>query len=131
MQEPRPVLHAATHILIRDRVGRLAHELLHVLDPAHLGVYLLQHLGALLQAEHDVLLDQGELDARGQLLQLLQLRVRPREQRFLVLLPPEGEQCALLVALPEHLPRDGGLPVGEDGYAALILVKLVALGLEV
>ena len=66
----------STNLLVRDRISRLAHEPLDVGKAAHLGVNLLEDLGALLQAEEDVLLDQGELDARCELLQLLKLAVR-------------------------------------------------------
>lgn len=119
------------HILIGDGVGGLAHELLDVLEPAHLGVDLLEDLGALLQAEDDVLLDLGELDARGEALELLELGVGLGEQGLLVLLLAQGGEGALLVALREHLPRDVGLAVREDGDAPLVLVELVALDLEV
>lgn len=121
----------ATYLLISNGIGRLAHELLDVLDPADLGVYLLQHLGALLQAEHHVLLDHGELDRGRELLELLELGVRFLEEGLLVFLPAEGEQRAGLVAFREHLFRDGGLLVGQDGDAALVLVELVALELKV
>lgn len=120
-----------THILISDGVGRLAHQLLDVLYAAHLGVYLLEDLCALLQAEDDVLLYLRELDVGRQLLELLQLAVSLGEQRLLVLLAAQGEQGALLVALGQHLLGDLGLAVGEDGYAPLVLVQLVALGFEV
>ena len=53
-----------TNLLIGNCISRLAHELLNVLDAAHLGVDLAQHFGALLQAKDNVLLDQRELDAR-------------------------------------------------------------------
>lgn len=119
------------HILIGDGFGGLAHELLDVLEPAHLGMDLLEDLGALLQAEDDVLLDLGELDARGEALELLELGVGLGEQGLLVLLLAQGGEGALLVALREHLPRDVGLAVGEDGDAPLVLVELVALDLEV
>lgn len=56
-----------THSLIGNGVCRFAHQLLHVLNTAHLGMYLLEHLGALLQAEDDILLYQGELDVGGEL----------------------------------------------------------------
>jgi len=102
-----------------------------VLDAAHLGVNLLQHLGPLLQAEDDVLLDQGELDARRQALELLELGVRLGEEGLLVLLAAEGEEGALLVALCEEGFRDLRLAVREDRYASLVLVELVALEFEV
>lgn len=102
-----------------------------MLYAAHLGMYLLEHLCSLLQAKDDVLLDLGELDVGGQLLELLQLAVCLGEERLLVLLAAEGEQGALLVALGQHLLGDLGLAVGEDSYAPLVLVQLVALGFEV
>lgn len=102
-----------------------------MLYAAHLGMYLLEHLCSLLQAKDDVLLDLGELDVGRQLLELLQLAVCLGEERLLVLLAAEGEQGALLVALGQHLLGDLGLAVGEDGYAPLVLVQLVALGFEV
>lgn len=120
-----------THILIRNSVGRLPHQFLDMLYAAHLGVYLLKHLGALLQAEYDVLLDLRELDVGRQLLELLELAIGLGEQRLLVLLAAQGEQGALLVALGQHLLGDLGLAVGEDGYAPLVLVQLVALGFEI
>lgn len=123
--------HPRAYLLVSDGVGRLAHELLDVLDAAHLGVDLLQDLGALLQAEHDVLLDHGELDGRGELLELFELGVRLLEEGLLVLFPAEGEEGALLVALCEHLLRDGSFLIREDSDAALVLVELVALELEV
>lgn len=119
------------HILVCDGVGGLAHQLLDVLEAAHLGVYLLENLCALLQAEDDVLLDLGELDARRQPLELLELGVGLCEQRLLVLLLAEGGERALLVALREHLPGDVGLAVRQDGDTPLVLVELVALDLEV
>lgn len=94
-------------------------------------MYLLEHLGALLQAKHDILLYERELDVGGQLLQLLQLCVRLCEERLLVFLPAEGEERALLVTLGQHLPRDLGFSVGEDRYAPLVLVEPVPLGLEI
>jgi hypothetical protein len=121
----------STYPLVRNRVCRVPHQLLDVLDAAHLGVDLAQHARALLQAEHDVLLDQRELDARRQLLELRQLRVRLGEERLLVLLAAQGEQRALLVVLREHGARDGGFAVGQDGDAPLVLVEAVALGFEV
>lgn len=102
-----------------------------MLDAAHLGVDLLEHLGALLQAEDDVLLDQRELDAARELLELRQLRVRLLQQRLLVFLPPQREQRALLVARREHLPRYGRLFVREHRDAPLVLVQLVALEFHV
>lgn len=117
--------------MVGNRIGRLAHELLDVLDAAHLRVDFLQDLCALLQTEHDVLLDHGELDRGGELLELLELGVRLLEEGLLVLFPAQGEERARLVALGEHLFRDGGLFVGQDGDAALVLVQLVALELEV
>ena len=98
---------------------------------AHLLVDLLQDLGALLEAEDDVLLDLRELDARRQLLELLQLRVRLGQQRLLVLLAPQRQQRLLLVALGEHLLRDGRLAVCQAGDVALVVVQLIALDLEV
>lgn len=124
-------MHYFPNLLIRNRIGRLAHQLLDVLNPAHLRVDLLEHLGTLLEAEDDVLLYEGELDVGRELLQLLELRVRLDQQRLLVLLAPQGEEGALLVALGEHLLGDLRLLVGEDGDAALVLVQFVALDLHV
>ena len=56
---------ARAHPLIRDRVGRLAHELVDALD-RHLGVELLEHGVSLLETKDHILLDQRELD-RGDL----------------------------------------------------------------
>ena len=56
-----------TYLLISNRIGRLAHELLDVVDAAHFGVDLPEDFGSLLQAEYDVLLDEGELDEGGEL----------------------------------------------------------------
>lgn len=117
--------------MVSNGISALAHKLLDVLDAAHLGVDLLEDAGALLEAEDDVLLDEGELDVAGQLLELGQLQVRLLKQGFLVLLPPQGEQGALLVARRQHLPRDGRLLVREHRDPSLILVQLVALQLEV
>lgn len=120
-----------TYLLISNGIGRLAHQLLHVLDAAHLGVDLLEHLCTLLQSKQDVFLDESKLDAGGELLELLQLAVCLGEERFLVLLASEGEEGAFLVALGEHLFCYLGLAVGQDGYTLLVLVELVPLVLEV
>lgn len=102
-----------------------------MLNAAHLGVYLLQNLGTLLQAKYNILLDHGELDGGGEFLELLELGVRLLEEGLLVLFAAEGEEGAWLVALCEHLLRDGGFLICQDGDAALILVELVALELHV
>ena len=102
-----------------------------MLDPAHLGVDLLEHARPLLQAKDNVLLDQRELDGGRQLLELLQLPVRLGQERLLVLLAAQGEESAFLVVLGEHFPRDGGFSVREHGDAPLVLVQAVALGFEV
>ncbi len=102
-----------------------------MLDAAHLGVDLLEHARALLQAEDDVLLYQGELDAVGELLQLGQLGVRLGQELLLVLLAAQGEEGALLVAGREELARHVRLLVRQQDDAALVLVELVALELEV
>lgn len=83
-----------------------------MLDATHLGVDLLEHAGALLEAVDDVLLDEGELDVAGELLQLGELGVRLDEELLLVLLAAQGEEGALLVAGGEHLARDVRLLVG-------------------
>ena len=119
------------YLLVRDGLGRLAHELLDVLDTAHLGVDLLKHARALLQAEDDILLDEGELDVARQLLELGELGVRLDEELLLVLLAPQGEERALLVARREHLPRDVRFFVRQEHDAPLVLVELVALELQV
>lgn len=123
--------HLADFLLVRNGIRRLAHELLDVIDAAHLGVDLPEHARALLQAEDDVLLYEGELDVAGELLELGQLGVRLGEQLLLVLLPPQREEGALLVAGREHLARDVRLLVRQDDDAALVLVELVALELQV
>jgi hypothetical protein len=69
-----------TYLLIGNRVGRLAHELLHLVDAAHLAVDLGQYARALLEAEDDVLLDLRKLDVGRQLLELRQLGVGLAEQ---------------------------------------------------
>lgn len=102
-----------------------------MLKPAHFGVYLLEHLGALLQAEDNVLLYLRELDIGRQLLELFELAVGLGEKGLLVLLPAKCEESALLVALCEHLPRDFGLAVREHGDASLVLMELVALDFQV
>jgi len=99
MESPKNGRGTDTDFLVGNRVGRLAHQLLDVLDAAHLAVDLLQHLSALLQTKYHILLDQGELDAGRELLQLFQLSVCLSEERLLVLLAAEGEECALLVVL--------------------------------
>ena len=89
-----------THPLIRDRVGRLAHELVDVLD-RHLAVQLLEHGVALLEAEEHVLFDKRELDGgdlapsaprlgmrTDELLERLELIVRLDQQLLLILAPP-------------------------------------------
>lgn len=126
-----PAQHLAHLALVGNGVGRLPHELLDVLDAAHLAVNLLQDFGALLQAKDDVLLDLRKLDARRQLLELLELRVRLGEEALLVFFAAQGEQGARLVALGQHLAGNVGLLVGEDGDAALVLLELVALRLHV
>lgn len=88
-----------TNFLIGNGLGVLPHELLDALDAAHLGVNLLQDAGALLEAEDDVFLDERKLDVGGELFELGQLGVGLGEEGFLVLLPAEGEEGALLVAL--------------------------------
>lgn len=120
-----------TNLLVSDRIGCLAHELLDMLDAAHLRVYLLEDFGALLQAKDHVLLDHGELNRRCELLELLELGVGLLEEGLLVFLAAQGEQRARLVALGEHLLGNGRLLVREDGDAALVLVELIALELEV
>ena len=102
-----------------------------MLEAAHLGVDLFQDLGALLQAEQDILLYEGELDARGELLELLELGVGFGEQRLLVLFAAQRKEGPLLVAPGKRLARDLGFSVRQDGDAALVLVQLVALDLEV
>lgn len=102
-----------------------------MLQAAHLLVYVLQHLCALLQAKDDVLLYLRKLDARRQLLQLLQLRVRLGQQRLLVLFAPQREQRLGLVALGQHLLGNVRLLVRQNRYAPLVLVQLVALVLHV
>jgi len=47
-----------------------------MLDAAHLLVYLLQHLCALLQTKDNVLLYESKLYATSELLELVQLGVR-------------------------------------------------------
>jgi hypothetical protein len=120
-----------THVLIRNRFGRLAHQHLDALDAAHLGLDVLEDHRALLQAVDDVLLYLGELDVAHKLLELVELPVRLLEERLLVLLAAEGQQGALLVARRQHLPRYRGLLVGQHRYAPLVLVQLVALEFEV
>lgn len=102
-----------------------------MVDAAHFGVDLAEDLGALLEAEDDVLLDEGKLDGESELLELLELGVCLGEEGFLVFLAAEGEEGAFLVADGEHLFGDLGFFVGEEGYAALVLVEFVALGFEV
>lgn len=119
------------HLLIRPRLLVLRHEPLHPLDAAHFGVDLLQDLGALRQAEEDIFLYEGELDVGREVLQLGELGIRLGEERLLELLAAEGEEGAVLVALGQELTGGGGLPVGQDGDALLVLLQLVALELEV
>jgi hypothetical protein len=102
-----------------------------VLDATHLGVDLLEDLGPLLQPEDDVLLDEGELDARDEAFELLELGVRLLQQRLLVFFAAEGEEGARLVAGRQHLLGDGRLLVRQDRDALLVLVELVALEFEV
>jgi hypothetical protein len=111
-----------TYLLVGDGVGGLAHELLDVLDAAHLGVDLLEHARALLQAKHNVLLDLRKLDAAHQLLELLELRVRLGQLRLLVLLVPQGQQRALLVALGQHLARHLRLALRQGANLFLVPV---------
>lgn len=94
-------------------------------------MYFPENLAALLQAEDDVLLDLGELDVARQLLELLKLRVRLRQERLLVLLTAQRQKRSLLVAVGQALPRDLRLLLGQDFDAPLVLVELVALVLEV
>lgn len=117
--------------MISNRLSRIAHELLDVVEAAHLAVDLLQDAGALAQAVDDVLLDEGELDGARQLLQLGQLRVRLGQQLLLVLLAPQGQERPRLVPRRRHPPRHLRLLVCQDCDAPLVLVQLVALDLEV
>ena len=102
-----------------------------MLEAAHLGVDGLENAVALLQAEEDVLLDLGELDAAHELLELLQLAVGPREQLLLVLFPPQREQGPRLVARRQHLPRHVRLAGHQGQDAPLVLLELVALEFEI
>lgn len=138
VRRPKPIKEKATqgslfisHLLVCNRVGRLAHELLDVLDAAHLGVDLLQDLCALLQTKDYVLLDEGELDVARELLKLVELRIRLGEQGLLVFFAPQGEEGALLVAPRQHLARNVRLLVRQHRDATLVLVQLIALDLEV
>jgi hypothetical protein len=120
-----------TNLLVRNRIRRLPHQLLNMLNTTHLRVNLLQHLSPLLQTEYHVFLDQCEFDAGREFFELLELGVCLGEQRFLVFLAPEGKECALLVVLEEHLLGDGGFAIRENGDAPLVLVEFVALDFEV
>jgi hypothetical protein len=93
-----------------------------MLYPSHLGVDVVQHLGALLQPKHHVPLYQRELDAGGELLELLELGVRLGQQRLLVLLPAQRQKRPFPVALGQHLLRNVRLLVCQDGDAPLVLV---------
>lgn len=129
--QSRVPLYIWTHLLIRNGIRRVTHQLLHLVNAPHLRVYLAQDLGALLQTEDDVLLDLGELDARRQLLELLELGVRLGQQGLLIFLAAQGQQGLLLVAFGNHLAGDVRLLVGENGDTPLVLVESVALDLHV
>lgn len=101
-----------TNLLVRNSLRRLAHQLLHVLDSAHLGVNLTEHSRALLQAEEDIFLDECELDRRGQALELFELRVGFGEEGLLVLFASQREESAWLVAACEERSGGLGLAVG-------------------
>jgi hypothetical protein len=75
------------YFLIRLRLRALAHDKLHLIQPAHLLMYLLQHLRPLLQPKHDIFLHERELHIGRQGLQVRQLLIRLRQQRLLVFLP--------------------------------------------
>lgn len=90
-----------------------------------------QHTRPLLQPEHDVLLYERKLHPRRQRLELLELRVRLGQQALLVLLAPQRQQRAGLVAAHEQVLRHRRLLGRQGRYAALVLMKLVALGLEI
>lgn len=102
-----------------------------MLDAAHLGVDLLEDAGALLQAEDDVLLDQGELDAARELLELGQLGVRLGQELLLVLLAAQGEERALLVARRQHPTRHVCFLVCQDADSFVVLPELVSLEFQV
>lgn len=92
---------------------------------------LLEHRRALLQPENHVLLHERKLDVARQLLELRQLRIRLRNQAFLVLLAAERQLGLVYITLGQALFCDGLFAVGQDGNAFLILAQLVALDLHV
>lgn len=64
-----------TYLLVGYSLGIIAHELLHVVYSAHFCMDLLEDLGALLQAEDDILLNLGEFDIGREFLELFKLSV--------------------------------------------------------
>lgn len=123
-------IHSAwTHPLIRDRVRRLAHELVDVLD-RHFAVQLLEHGVALLEAEKHVLLDQRELDGgdlapsaprprtwTDELLERLELIVRLDQKLLLILASPQRRQRSVLAARSERVL--GGLTLALEDMLGL------------
>lgn len=123
--------HFANLALVGLLFFALAHELLDLLDATHLSLDLLEHSGALLQAKQDIFLDEGKLDVGGQGLELCKLLICARQECFLVFLAAEGEQGAGPVVCAQVLLGNLLLAVGEDFYALLVLVELVALDFQV
>lgn len=119
--------HHEANLLIGPRLFRLAHQFLHTFQAAHLFLDRLQDIRPLLQPKKDILLHERKLYPARQLLQLLQLRVRLRQQRLLVFLAAKSEEGAATVVTRETFFRNRGFAVCKDGYPLLILMELVAL----
>lgn len=76
-------------------------------------------------------MNERKLNITRQSLQLCQLLVRLRQQRLLILLPPQSKQCFLLIPIPKTFLRDFRLAIRDRRDSFLVLLELVALNLQV
>jgi hypothetical protein len=120
-----------TNLLVCHLIRRVVHQLLDLLDASNLSVNVHQHLGTLLQARQDILLDLCDLDVRGELLNLQELAIGLRLQRLLVLAFAKRKFGTSLVAIGQCAARGFGLLVHEDIDSLLVLEEAVSLDLEV
>ena len=117
------------HLLVRNGICALPHELLYILYP-HLIVQFLEDTRPLLQPIQYILFNPRKLDALHQVLECSELFIRLDEEGLLVFTTTESQQGALLVACAESEPGSLLLCGKHSFDPTLVLAQLVALKLE-